>query len=42
MKNFDENLEKQFVNTHKFSNHDINKVFTNVNAWMIGKKLNIT
>ena len=24
-KNFDENLKKRFVNTHKFSDYDINK-----------------
>ena len=41
-----ENLQKQFVNTLKFSNNDINK-FTlllqkcasHMNAWMIGKNL---
>ena len=26
-KNFDENLERRFANTYKFSNHDINKFF---------------
>ena len=38
----EKNLKKQFVNTYKFSNHDVNKfilmlqkVFTHLNTWMI-------
>ena len=43
---FDQHLKKQFFNTWKFSNLDINKfislmqkVFTSMYIWMIGKNL---
>ena len=31
-KKVDKNLKKRFPNTHKLSNHDINKLFTHMNA----------